>query len=322
MPNSSQWPELPYAEWADTCATLQLWTQIVGKTRLALTPWLNHSWHVTLHVTRARACHPAYSRRRPRPSDRVRLRRSCAVAAHERRPFPPAHAEADDGRGVLCGISPAPCQSSVSPSTIDRMPNELADPIPFDEDTVHAAYDREYASRFWRVLLRSHEVFSYFRTALPRQGEPGAFLLGQFRSRGDAVLGPARAAASRAAFRICPMPSRAKPIRTKSRARDSGPAAAPIAYPAFYSYAYPAPEGFSAAAVKPARGVLQQGSWRVHPALRCRAHRAGPETGPARFSRKHLRRGGRSRPLGPRGARMRLRRARPAARRLAISRLA
>ncbi|HWG04585.1 MAG TPA: DUF5996 family protein, partial [Beijerinckiaceae bacterium] len=45
------WPELPYAAWKDTCATLQLWTQIVGKVRLALTPWLNHSWHVTLRVT-------------------------------------------------------------------------------------------------------------------------------------------------------------------------------------------------------------------------------------------------------------------------------
>ncbi len=47
----SAWPELPYAAWADTCATLQLWTQIVGKTRLSLTPWLNHSWHVTFRVS-------------------------------------------------------------------------------------------------------------------------------------------------------------------------------------------------------------------------------------------------------------------------------
>src|SRR4029079_11296973 len=53
MPQSdaARWPELPYAAWKDTCETLQLWTQVIGKVRLALTPWLNHSWHVTLHVT-------------------------------------------------------------------------------------------------------------------------------------------------------------------------------------------------------------------------------------------------------------------------------
>ena len=69
MPSKTEtWPELPYAAWKDTCATLQLWTQIVGKIRLAQTPWLNHSWHVTLYVTRARADHVADSVWRRAPS--------------------------------------------------------------------------------------------------------------------------------------------------------------------------------------------------------------------------------------------------------------
>ncbi len=80
--------------------------------------------------------------------------------------------------------------------TIDGIPNELPDPIPFDRDTVHAAYDRDYANRFWRVLLRSHEVFSYFRTAFLGKASPVHFFWGRFRSRGDAVLGQAGAAAS------------------------------------------------------------------------------------------------------------------------------
>ena len=87
-----RWPELPYAAWADTAATLQLWTQMVGKIRLALTPWLNHSWHVALYVTaRGLTTSPIPMTARSLP-DRFRLHRSRAVAAHQRRPFPPGDA--------------------------------------------------------------------------------------------------------------------------------------------------------------------------------------------------------------------------------------
>ena len=70
------WPELPYAAWKDTCATLQLWTQIVGKVRLALTPWLNHSWHVTLYVTARGLSTGPIAADRPRLRNRVRFRQT------------------------------------------------------------------------------------------------------------------------------------------------------------------------------------------------------------------------------------------------------
>jgi len=96
-----EWPELPYAAWKETCATLQLWTQIVGKTRLALTPWLNHSWHVTFDVHRARPRHPIDACGQPWIADRIRLHQSHPLAAREHRTDPAPCTAADERCGVL-----------------------------------------------------------------------------------------------------------------------------------------------------------------------------------------------------------------------------
>src|SRR5690242_3897216 len=157
------WPDLPYPAWRETCATLHRWSQIVGKIRLSQTPWLNHSWHVALYLTaRGLTTSPIpYGERafqidfdfidhalwiRTSDGDSRRL----ALA-----PMPVAQFYADllaalDELGVAVRINP--------------MPNEIADAIPFDRDDVHAAYDREYAGRFWRVLLSAHRVLALFRT--------------------------------------------------------------------------------------------------------------------------------------------------------------
>ena len=191
-----RWPELPYAAWKDTAATLQLWTQIVGKMRLALTPWLNHSWHVTLSRDGARPRHAAHLRRRPRSPDRVRLHRSRAVAAHQRRPFrassclrpmPVAEFYAD----IACSAVRARCRRA------HRRDAERDSRCHSLRPRTHVMPPTTATSRTasGACCSASHEVFSHFRTALPRQGEPGAFLLGQFRSRGDALL---RARARRA----------------------------------------------------------------------------------------------------------------------------
>ena len=208
------WPELPYGAWRDTCETLQLWTQIVGKVRLVRTPWLNHSWHVALYVTARGFDDFANSRWRALLPDRFRFSRSCPGHRHKRRctaavAFEPQSVAAfyrrrDGGAGDL-GIE----------VTIDDMPNEIADAVRFRDDQQHVSYDAAAAQRFWRVLAQTDRVFGQFRTALPRQVQSGAFLLGQLRSRGDAIFRPPRAAASGRHSRTFRTMSRAKPIRTR-----------------------------------------------------------------------------------------------------------
>src|SRR5690348_5692558 len=163
-PNAGPWPELTYAAWKDTCATLQLWTQIVGKIRLALTPWLNHSWHVTLHVTARGLATP------PIPIGEHNLQIEFDFIDHV------LWLRTSDGHVRQLMLQPMPVAefytdllNVLSELGIDvrisRLPNEVPDAIPFDEDRTHVAYDRDYANRFWRALLRSHDVFSYFRTS-------------------------------------------------------------------------------------------------------------------------------------------------------------
>ena len=135
--------------------------------------------------------------------------------------------------------------------TIRTMPCEIADCIPFDRDTVHAAYDADCANRFWRVLLAAHEVLAHFRTGFLGKASPVHFFWGSFDLAVTRFSGR-RAPRTPAACRICPTRWRARPIRTRCRARASGRARrgrSTIA--AFYSYAYPAPDGFAAAKVKP-----------------------------------------------------------------------
>ncbi len=191
-----RWPELPYAAWADTAATLQLWTQIVGKIRLARTPWLNHSWHVALYVSaRGLTTSPIPDGERTFEIEFDFLDHVLWVRTsdgHFRqvalRPVSVAEFYADVMIALKeLGIAVA----------IRTMPCEIADCIPFEQDTVHASYDAGAAQRFWRVLLAAHEVLGAFPHRLSRQNEPGAFFLGLVRSGGDAVLGAARAAPPR-----------------------------------------------------------------------------------------------------------------------------
>ena len=185
------WPELPIAEWADTCATLHLWTQVVGKIRLAHAPLVNHWWQVPLYVTSrglttsmmpygARGFqidfdfidHALVIRTSDGATDKV------ALAPRSVADF---HAEVM-GRLRALGLKHGSgrCRSRF------RMPSR--------SNRTHARRLRcEYAQRFWRVLVQADRVCTIFRVAVPRQGEPGAFLLGQLRPRGHPIFRPRRA---------------------------------------------------------------------------------------------------------------------------------
>jgi hypothetical protein len=251
-----RWPELPYAAWKDTSATLQLWTQIAGKTRLALTPWLNHSWHVTLRVTARGLATPLISTKERDFQiefdfvDHVLWLRT--ADGHSRQLMLRPMAVAEFYGEYLHALSELGIEIR-----IDEMPNEIAGAIPFDRDTAHQAYDREYANRFWRVLLRSHEAFSRFRTSFLGKASPVQFFWGSFD------LAVTRFSGRRAPLHPGGIPHLSDAVVREAYSHEVSsagfwPGGGAIDYPAFYSYAYPAPDGFASASVRPAQAFFSK----------------------------------------------------------------
>ena len=148
------WPALPYDAWSDTAATLQLWMQIVGKIRLVQSPWVNHSWHVTLYVTaRGLTTSPIPYGTRTFEIELDFLAHRLAIATGE---GPIAHLplEPQSVATFYTRLMDALERLDIR-VRIHRTPNEIADAIPFDRDETHRSYDPEYAARFWRVLVQS-----------------------------------------------------------------------------------------------------------------------------------------------------------------------
>jgi len=168
------WPELPYAAWSDTCATLHLWTQIVGKIRLVQTPWLNHSWHVTLYVTpRGLTTSPVPYGHRTFELEFDFLRHLLVVSVDDgtRREIDlRPRTVADFYAEVMAVLSELGLEIRVH-----EMPNEIPDAVPFSSDRAHAAYDREFAERHWRALVQVNRVFSAFRSSFLGKCSPVHF---------------------------------------------------------------------------------------------------------------------------------------------------
>jgi hypothetical protein len=247
--HDAPWPELPYAAWKDTCSTLQLWTQVVGKVRLALTPWLNHSWHVTLYVTaRGLGTPPIAVGGRDLAIefdfiDHVLWLRTSD--GHTRqvmlRPVSVAEFYAD----VMLALS----ELGVA-VRINEMPNEIPGAVRFSEDRIHASYDPDFANRFFRVLLRSRDVLAHFRTAFLGKVSPVHFFWGSFD------LAVTRFSGRKAPPHPGGVPNLPDAVAREAYSHEVSsagfwPGGGPIDYPAFYSYAYPGPEGFAEANVRP-----------------------------------------------------------------------
>jgi Family of unknown function (DUF5996) len=242
------WPSLPLAAWRDTCATLHLWTQIVGKIRLACTPWTNHSWHVTLYVTsRGLTTGLIHHGTRGFQIDfdfiahelRVESDRGAANFALAAQPVAVFFRRLNDELKKL--------ELEVR---IQGKPNEVSDAVPFAQDQAHASYDREYAHRFWRVLLQCDRVFKIFRARFVGKCSPVHYF-----------WGAPDLAVTRFSGRLAPPHPGGVPNLPDSVAREAyshevsscgfWPGGGPIDYPAFYSYAYPEPEGFASSEVRP-----------------------------------------------------------------------
>src|SRR5262249_21117692 len=179
IPDGNRWPELPYVAWKDTCDTLHLWTQIVGKIRLAQTPWLNHSWHVPLYLT---ACGLTTS---PIPYGDGALQYGFDFIGHvlgvRKRDghFPQLMLAPKSVAEVFADLLAALTSRGIH-MRITTIPCEVVVCVPFDQDVTHASYDRDYANRFWRVLLSTHNILSYFRTGFVGKVSPVHFFWGSF----------------------------------------------------------------------------------------------------------------------------------------------
>ncbi len=250
------WPALPYEEWQPTAETLHLWTQIAGKIRLKLTPWINHSWHVTLYLTaRGLTTSPipygphSFELRFDFLDHHLRILKSDGGERRiELRPQSVAQFYGAVRRGL---------EELHLPVQIDLLPNELENPIRFDRDETHRAYDPDYANRFWRVLLQSGRVLQQFRSRFCGKCSPVHFFWGSFDL-----------AVTRFSGRAAPPHPGGVPHLSDAVTREAysqevssvgfwpGNAANPT--PLYYAYAYPEPAGFAEAKVRPAAAVYAQ----------------------------------------------------------------
>jgi hypothetical protein len=252
MANSASneiWPALPFSEWKETAKTLHMWTQIVGKVRLALSPWTNHSWHVTLYLTaRGLTTSPIYFDSRPLQIDFDfvdHVLRIQAAGKEENISLKPKSVAAFY-REVMAALHKAEI-----PVEINTTPNEVDPAIPFEQNETDSAYDAEAAHRFWRVLLQSDRVFKEFRSEFCGKCSPVHFFWGSFDL-----------AVTRFSGRGAPQHPGGVPHLPDAVTREAyshevsslgfWPGNEMMPDPIFYSYAYPEPRGFSEALMQPA----------------------------------------------------------------------
>jgi hypothetical protein len=249
MTSTNLWPELPLAEWKDTYATLHMWTQIVGKIRLALTPLVNHWWNSTLYVT-------------PRGL-------TTSAMFYKGRLFQInfdfiAHLlliEANDGSSKSIALRPrsvaefyhemmAALGSLGMPLIIWTTPVEVSDRTPFEQDQKHAAYDPEYVQRFWGILAQASRVFTEFRSRFTGKVSPVHFFWGAFDLAVTRFSG--RPAPSHPGVQNCPRFVMVEAYSHEVSSCGFWPGGEPINEPVFYAYAYPEPQGFKDYPIQPA----------------------------------------------------------------------
>jgi hypothetical protein len=240
------WPELPLEAWKDTYATLHMWTQIVGKVRLARCPNINHWWGVPLYVTSLGLTTS------PIPYDSGIFEIQFDFIDHK------LLIQTNGGAEKVMELAPRSvadfykefmqCLASLGiHAKIWKMPVEVPNPIAFDRDTEHASYDPDYANRFWRILVRADEIFKEFRSRFIGKSSPVHFFWGSFDL-----------AVTRFSGRRAPEREGADPITREAYSHEvisAGfwPGSGEITGPAFYVYAAPEPAGFAAAHVVPAK---------------------------------------------------------------------
>ncbi|WP_338828945.1 DUF5996 family protein [Bradyrhizobium sp. 27S5] len=245
----TRWPELPTAAWRDSCATVQLFTQIAGKIRLAKSPWLNHSWHVTLYVTaRGLTTSPIPDGDRTFQIDFDFINHMLRIST----------SDGTERQFALAGQSVASFYAATTTNlkdlgidvVIDEIPNEVADPIRFSQDTQHASYDADAVRRFHQILVNCDRVFKQFRTGFLGKASPVHFFWGSFDL---AVTRFSGRTAPRHPGGVPHLPDEVAHEAYSHEVSSAGfwPGGGAVDYPAFYSYAYPEPAGYRSTPVRP-----------------------------------------------------------------------
>ena len=246
LSNENPWPALPLNEWKATCETLHMWTQIVGKVRLALSPYVNHWWEVPLYVT-ARGLSTS-----PIPSgsgifevefDFISHALDIRTSWSETRTIALfTRTVAGFYREFMDTLASIGVQVKIWP-----MPVEIPNPIRFDQDVTHARYDPAYAHRFWRILVTVDSLFKEFRGRFIGKSSPVHFFWGSF----DLAV---------TRFSGRPAPERPGADRITKEAYSHEvmsvgfwPGAGDFTTPVFYAYSAPEPPGFKESPVRPAK---------------------------------------------------------------------
>jgi hypothetical protein len=242
MSDNSRWPDLPLAAWSDTCDTLQLWTQIVGKVRIALTPLVNHWWNATLFVTARGLVAPAMPYR-----DGI-LDIVFDFAGHR------LVIATSDGRSASIPLQPmavadfyAAIMEKLRGLGIDvhiwTMPSEIENAVPFERDRTQAQYDPIYVERFWHALLQADRVMKIFRSRSIGKASPVHFFWGSFD------LAATRFSGRTAAAPQSVTPNVASWVMAEAYSHEVSscgfwPGNGGYGRAAFYVYAYPEPAGY------------------------------------------------------------------------------
>jgi hypothetical protein len=243
------WPEISYTPWRETCSALHLYTQVVGKYRLARTPWINHSWQVALYVN-ARGLTSSIVPDCPGGIEIVFDLLDHAVIG--------AATDGRTGRFPLQPMSVANFHERFL-ALIDDLggtpklhgqPNEIPGAVPFAEDMPERPYDADAVSRFFHALVQADRVLKRFRTGFLGKVSPVHFFWGSFD------LAVTRFSGRRAPLHPGGVPALPDEVTREAYSHEVSsagfwPGGGGIDFPAFYSYAYPTPEGFSKAAVEP-----------------------------------------------------------------------
>jgi hypothetical protein len=254
---SGVWPSLELSEWQDTCATLHLWTQVVGKIRLKLAPMVNHWWQVTLYVTARGLTTSAM------PYRQLCLQIDFDFVDHQ------LLLRTSDGRAERVALAPrsvadfyAEVMGRLRALGVDihiwTMPGEIEDAIPFDQDRQHAAYDADAVQRFWRQLVQADRVLHTFRSRFLGKCSPVHFFWGSFDLAVTRFSGRTAPPLTRGAPNVAAWVMREAYSHEVSSC-GFWPGNGGFGRAAFYAYAYPEPDGFAVAAVSPAATYYDQG---------------------------------------------------------------
>ncbi len=253
---SRDWPEISFSAWRDTCATLHLWTQIVGKIRLVQTPWLNHSWHVPLYVSgRGLSTSPIPYGGSAFQIDFDFVDHALVIQTSDclgrRLPLRAQPVAAFYGE-LFATLGELGLELRINP-----LPNEIIDAIPFDRDTLHDHYDPDAARRFWHTLVQVDRVFKEFRARFLGKCSPVHLFWGSFDLAVTRFSGR-EAPPHPGGFPNIPNWVVREAYSHEVSSAGFWPGGGGIDYPAFYSYAYPAPAGFAQAPVRPAAAFYSQ----------------------------------------------------------------